>query len=86
MIQSVVVVTGMSKPGPMAGGPVICTKLGADATLSGGPVMDGSGRHGCGEGSGGVERERGGVQAKKKPLRFLYRQGLKDAVKGLTES
>jgi hypothetical protein len=25
-------------------------------------------------------------ERKKKPLRFLYRQGLKDAVKGLTES
>jgi hypothetical protein len=51
----------------------MCTKLGADTTLSGGPVIDGSGRHGCGEGSGGVERERGGVQAKKKHLCFLYR-------------
>jgi hypothetical protein len=43
MIQSIVVVTGMSKPSLLAGGPVICTKLGADVTLSGRPVVDGSG-------------------------------------------
>ena len=77
---------GMFKPGPLAGGPVMCTTLGTNVTLSGGPVMDGSGRHECGEGSGGVERERGSVQVKKKPLCFLYKQGLKNAVKGLTES
>jgi hypothetical protein len=52
---------GTSKAGLLARGPVMCTKLGADTTLSGGPVVDGSGRHGCGEESDGVERERGGV-------------------------
>ena len=57
---------GMSKASPLAGGLVMYTKLGADATLSGRPVVDGSGRHGYGEGSGSVEREREVVCERKK--------------------
>jgi len=63
----------MSKASPLARGTVMCTKVSADVTLSGGPVMDGSGRHGCGKGKwlGWKEREREMYVSEKKILLLL---------------
>jgi hypothetical protein len=57
--MGVVVVIRASLAGPLTESTVMCIKVGADVTLSGRPVVGGSGRHEQGKGSGwGQKRER----------------------------
>jgi hypothetical protein len=71
-IPGVVVVVRASLASLLTESTAMDTKVSADVTLSGRPVMDSSRRHKCGKGSGqGGKRERDVCEQKKTSLLLL---------------